>query len=455
MTAMDPKIEKIANSLKQQDLFMLHKIYQLRCLTLEQAWSLFYKPSHVPFGDFMRRRIIPLVKLKCIFLISNKKTYAIFLTNLGIHVLHTRINLTMTIYDAKNKKIENRINTQSDLELLPKFLNHQCALNQFVLDFDQRFKAERPDDEYQYYDEKYVSIYRFIRPDGLLSFGDIDFFIEQDMNTESRRQLEEKWNRYRTSYSNGELRFSKRKIIILFIIDCPIQVLKSRKRLVKETVMKTFIDEFDDNVDLYVGTRHELLNAIFQKILPLAENSYFFDKAVMDEIITKKHGYTATQGDKLRKVFYQASYGYYIRKINSKNKIIKVKGKVQEFLFDENLFSPLSILNKIQYFDKNVKMFEINYQREINYLILVNNVEQLFDDLISCNLLGTPKVYYTTVARLQTLPFAQAVFFIDANGQVFRFSDDSFFNLIYERNLFAEIGQKNNTKLKQRMIEAD
>jgi hypothetical protein len=175
----------------------------------------------------------------------------------------------------------------------------------------------------------------------------------------------------------------------------------------------------------------------------------------MDEIISKRHGYTATQGDKLKKVFYQASYGYYIRKINAKNKIIKVKGKVQEWLFDENLFSPLSILNKIQYFDKNVKMFEINYKREINYLVLVNNIDALFDDLISCKLLGTPKVYFTTVQRLQTLPFAQAVFFIDANGQMFRFSDDSFSSLLYEQNLYENVEKKKQTRLKQRLINAD
>lgn len=233
-----------------------------------------------------------------------------------------------------------------------------------------------------------------------------------------------------------EFKASSSKIIVLFIISCPKDAMSARKSLVRSTIYETLIDAFDDKFDVYIGTRQELIGAVFEKLLPLEMNSYFFDNAVMEHLIAKKHGFTVGQGDKLKKVFYDASYGYYIRKINNKNRITTVDGKVQEFLFDEYFFSPLSVLNKLVYLRKNSSLFRINYKREIAYVVLIGNVRALFNDLSLNGLTEIQNVYFTTIDKLSTQLFHEALFTFDRNGNVYTYTSPSLKNKVKSHNIF-------------------
>ena len=165
-------------------------------------------------------------------------------------------------------------------------------------------------------------------------------------------------------------------------------------------------------------------------------NSYFFDNAVMEHLIAKKHGFTVGQGDKLKKVFYDASYGYYIRKINNKNRITIVDGKVQEFLFDEYFFAPLSVLNKLVYLKKNSSLFRINYKRDIAYVILVGNLKSVFNDLALNGLTEVQNVYFTTIEKLSNNSFHEALMSFDRNGNVYTYTSPSLKNKVKCFNLF-------------------
>lgn len=233
-----------------------------------------------------------------------------------------------------------------------------------------------------------------------------------------------------------EFRSSSSRIIVLFILNCPKDTLQARKNLVRSTIYETLIDAFDDRFDVYIGSRGELLNATFDKILPLSMNSYFFDEAVMENLMAKRHGFTVGYGDKLKKVFYDASYGYYVRQINRNNRISIVDGKVQEFLFDEYFFSPISVLNKLVYLKKNSSLFKLNYKREISYVILVANMKSMYTDLAITGLTNMPNIYFTTIERLSYMPFYEALFTYDSQGNVYSYTSPSLKNKKLESNLF-------------------
>lgn len=233
-----------------------------------------------------------------------------------------------------------------------------------------------------------------------------------------------------------EFKSSPSKIVVMFILNTPKTTLQARKNLVRSTIYETLIDAFDDKFDVFIGTRAELINAVFDKIMPLNLNSYFFDEAVMKNLLAKRHGFTVGQGDKLKKVFYDASYGYYIRKINEKNRISIVDGKVQEYLFDEYFFSPVSVLNKLVYLKKNSSLFKINYKRDIAYVVLVGNMKSAFTDLAITGLTEIPNIYFTTIERLSNMSFYEALFAYDSDGNIYGFTSPSLKNKKIESNLF-------------------
>lgn len=233
-----------------------------------------------------------------------------------------------------------------------------------------------------------------------------------------------------------EFKLSNSRIVVLFILNTPKGTLQARKNLVRSTIYETLIDAFDDKFDVFIGTRAELISAVFDKILPLNMNSYFFDEAIMENLLAKRHGFTIGHGDKLKKVFYDASYGYYIRQINDKNRISMKDGKVQEYLFDEYFFSPLSVLNKLVYLKKNSSLFKMNYKRDISYVILVGNMKSMFTDLAITGLLDMPNIYFTTIERLSKMPFYEALFTYDSSGNIYSFNSASLKTKRLEGNLF-------------------
>lgn len=422
--------------LKQPDYLMLKEIYTMRCMSVKQAWLYFYKGYGITFNNFVSKRLMLFARLGIIEMIYSGSTYAIFVKTPGINILKRKFNITTEVWDIKTRTSRRGYHTEGELKMLPKLINHQLELNQFVFDFKEKHKTNPTLQPYKFINEKTTSKYKFIRPDGMISISQVDFFLEMDMGTETKKQLLDKWNNYRLFMNTTEFKNSESKIIVLFIISCPKDAMHARKNLIRSTIYETLIDAFDDRFDVYIGSRTELIGAVFEKLLPLEMNSYFFDNAVMEHLIAKKHGFTVGQGDKLKKVFYDASYGYYIRKINNKNRITIVDGKVQEFLFDEYFFAPLSVLNKLVYLKKNSSLFRINYKRDIAYVILVGNLKSVFNDLALNGLTEIQNVYFTTIEKLSNHSFHEALMSFDRNGNVYTHTSPSLKNKVKSFNLF-------------------
>lgn len=422
--------------LNNRDFLMLKSLYYFRCLSITQLWDLSYKSAGIDVKTFTNKRIIPFSKYGIITVSNSGKRYTVMITNLGIELLSAKISLNNDYFDVNTKKIRSGILKENTIKILPKFMEHQIALNQFVIDFNKLYRSKgyfskKP---FIYFDEKFVSKYSHIRPDGMISFpsNNTDFFLEMDMGTESQKQLKEKWANYRLFLSkNTEVSSIK----VFFILDGinPNQV-QTRKDIVKYTLNQTMTDDYENDFEVYVGTKKELLTVMFDKVIPELFGVYFLKNIVIDNCIQKRWGFLAGDGAKLKKVFYNIAYRYYIRKINERNRIKKEFGKIQEFMFDDYIYEPFSVLNKIQYHAKHSDLFRVNYKRDIGYIVLVKDLKTIFHDLQIVDAVELEGIYYTTIQRMMKYPPHKALVQFDKNGGVYHFTNMSLSEKILEEN---------------------
>ena len=195
---MKNTLEKLLKTLTDRDINALKSIYDFRGLSLSQIYELHYMKSikneqGVVSDNYCRKKMSAFVSAGFLEKVSNGVLELYFLTSPGIDFIKSRFDLPANIYDPKKQVVKRGYYRASELKIAPKFLNHQYHLNQFMI----KFKNMELDIPYRYYDEKHISTFRGIRPDGLLNMLDTDFFIEIDMSTESQKQLSEKWDNYR------------------------------------------------------------------------------------------------------------------------------------------------------------------------------------------------------------------------------------------------------------------
>lgn len=359
-----------------------------------------------------------MVSSQLIELKNNGTDYYVMITQKGIMLFQRYLNIPNEIYNAETGKNEKSVLRASEVVIEEKFVQHQLALNEFVLEF--RKKQGNID----YYDEKYLSGMKIIRPDGLIKIGGTDILLEQDMGTESSKQLADKWNKYRRFLTTS---FDKsRRIVVVFIIKC--QNAEARKSLVRRSIMDNFSQLNCDKFDIYIGTKDEMLDACFERIVP-------GDKERTRELakLLSPHKFKISDGSKL-KARLGTVYRYYAAAYNKQNKLMyynpnkKRDGKFMEFLADSYDYCPMSILSKVLFHNKNSHNFDIAYSpyanmRLIPYIIVTRNIHETFRHFKECELLGIERVFITTPERLKTFKLPKALLNFDANERVYSCSD--------------------------------
>lgn len=432
--SMKKSLNKIVRSLSQRDLNTLRSIYQFRCLSAEQIHQLHYKDEKTATFQHTILRIKEMVSfdlLKEIQYKGNLKSY--FLTPSGIEVIRYMFELPANIYDAQRKVVRRGYYRASELEIYPKNINHQIHLNQFVIEFQQ----QNQDLNYKYFDEKYVSSYTNIRPDGMLSVLDTDFFLEMDMATESKKQLFEKWENYRNFLNSREYSYREKRIVVLFIVDGT-ERIQQRIDLVKFTIYERLLDVLDSEFEIYVGTKDELLHILKKRLIPACMGNDPHGELIK-RVLELKHGFHITNGEQIKNIFQGTKYGFYIRKLNDSGKVTVENNRVQEFLVDDYIFEKATVISKIAYMNKNNTFFKQQFQREISYLVIAKNEEQLYRDLRMIDLLGLPNIYFSTYQRLKEKPFHEALFQIDMLGNLHHFANNGLEERIFEENLSERI----------------
>lgn len=425
---MRQKTYEKAKELEEKDIHFLHQIYQFRCLDTHQAYNYFYNEDYEDFDEFSLLLLQPMLDMALIEIIEYKEGEAIFLTNASIEIIRDYYSMPTNVVDKSNYVIRRGYYTAGELKMLPRLVNHQVHLNRFVLDFDKL--AENENLNYEHFGEKYVSHYFGIRPDALIRFYEADIFLEQDMNTESKTQLMQKWDNYRTYLRSKEHAMNTRKIIMLFIVDNTKNIEK-RKDLVRYTAIDSLIDVFSDQFDIYVGSRDELLDILFSSIIPTMQSMNGAQNMFL-RLMNDRHGFTVRDATRLRQFLSDTEYSFLAYKTDKSDNVIIEHNRLQEFLFDDATGSPFSMMHKISYQKRNSSAFMRSMGRHISTVFIVEDEETIQHYLELSKLLGADDVFYTTMKRLESKPFSEALFQFDRTGSRYHFENTGLVKRVYE-----------------------
>ena len=411
----------IKNLLNKIDLEVLHQIYLLRCLTINQIYINFYEDSFIGIQQFKDKKVSVLVQLGVVeeVYFSNNNS-ALFLTKLGIDVVIDAYQIPINIVDIETNGIRRGYYRASELKMLAKNIPHQVHLNQFMLDFKTIYENSELPLTWEYFDEKYVSMYTKIRPDGMISILDTDLFLEMDMSTESKAQLIDKWKHYKAFLNSVEHRNNDRKVIVLFIVDNT-NLIENRKNLIKLTAQDIVLNDIDDKFEIIVGTKEELLQEVFQVIIPnLMETNY--KKGKLTAALCNL-GFDVVSAIPFANKLSNSDYGYFIRKLDESNNLVIENSKVQGYFIDYYTNNSISFLAKIAYLDRNLSNFHYYYKWTPSYILVCDDITRLYNDLKLFKLDCTNNVYFTTLDRLQTLPFHESLFQFNFDGDMYSFKN--------------------------------
>lgn len=431
---MSKRVIEMMNDFTQRDYDALKSIYDFRCLSFDQLFNRHYRFSEdgteVTNGYF-RKKILEFERKGLVEKVESYNVEPVyFLTRDGVTFVKNAFNFPNNVYDSRKQLHVQGYLTSSELSIAPTFISHQYHLNQFVLDFLNRFKDIK---NYRYQDEKHIKNYVGIRPDAILRMLDIDFFLEMDMGTEDIRHLREKWRNYRRFIQSNEFAMKEHKIIVFFIIEGvnPDQI-GARKDLIKRTIYEEVYDLLDKDMEIYVDTKDHLLDIVETKIFP-SEKGNYINHTIVKNTLNKDHGFEMYKGEAIAKYLNNEIYEYYIKKVDpNTRKIVVEDGKVQEYLLEDFTYSPMSVLNKIFHLSNRNTYYYHHFKRTISMIVLVDDENFIYNQMNLFQAVDIPNVYFTTAERLSTLPFYKAVFQYDENGNKFSFKNNKLEEREYE-----------------------
>lgn len=411
---------EVKNLLNKKDLEVLHNIYLLRCLTVSQIYLNYYQEDYTGVQDFRNKKLHELLETGAIEeILFSADNSAIFLTRLGIDVVVSEFKIPINIVN-ENGQVSRGYHRAHELKLQPKNIPHQVHLNQFMIDFKTIYQYKNLTIPWEYYDEKYLSQYRKIRPDGMIRMLDVDLFLEMDMSTESKAQLTEKWKNYKWFLNSAEHR-NDQKVIVLFIIENT-DLIENRKNLIKLTAGDIVLDDIDDTFEIIVGTKEELLTIVFNQLIPDIKKTNY-RKANIVNLLTSRYGFNVSDASILQKKLGNQDYGFFVRKLDESNNLLVEYNRIQGFLVDYCYRDSLSTIAKISYLDSNLAEFNYYYKWKPSYIIITDDLEHLYQDLKLFKLDRLNNIYYTTISDLQSNIFPHALYQFDYNGELYTFED--------------------------------
>lgn len=405
-------------TIKKNDMIFMRALFNFRALSLKQSYLYYFRERYKDFKTFYSNYIVPLVKAQLVQLQSSTLYgFCVGLTQKSLNLLIKCQMISVDIWDESKNGVSKGITDINDVVISDRLLDHQIAMNDFILRFLKIYEPLK--DKIAVYDEKYCSQFNMIRPDALIRIGKYDLFIEQDMGTESLKQLGDKWNRYRR-FLTYEFNH-KRKIVVCFIVQCKKEDVEKRKNLIRRSIINTFSSLLTDYFEIYIGTKEEMLQILSTKVLKS-------NKTTVEQLqkSLSKHSFSVYNGRALNVVLEGSVYNYYISRKNDNGGLLRYvkdqKGRYMEFLVDDYRYAPISVLSKIAFHQRNAMDFDLVYSKKrpnmrlIGYIIIVDDLSEIKEHLKVVDLLGTPNVYFTTYDRLNTKSFPNALIWFDQSG---------------------------------------
>ena len=452
---MKKALIELMSKLKDDDLKALSYLYLYRAMDVDQIMTYVYGVGAETTVEKRKRTVIRnrlMAESLVTVSVYHHGREAMQITNKGIEIVRHSRDIPNQIYDQDKKVVKRGYYTQAELAMNTRLVNHQVHLNQFMLEFEERARAMGL--PWNYYDEKFLSAYVNIRPDGMVTLLDHDLFIETDMATESKVQLIEKWAHYRAFLNTDEFRFKSRRIVVLFVIDNIISKNKIRNRieLVKQTIVDTFLDEIRPDFEIVIKPREEMLDYVFKGLILRILNKNRKENAFLDYL--QKRKFTLSYGYNLNEYLLGDFYQYYVRKLDNSGKIVTRNGTLQEYFVDFYHYEEMSVLHRLEYFKKNGKLYRDKFGRGINLIIVTDNIELLFKDMekLGQRALGIQGIFVVDSNKMSTRnEVYKNLLQISAQGEVFRIvsSDHSRREFLYrigEKELREKAGRVRHVK---------
>ncbi len=400
---MSKNIEHIIDNLNDLDKEVLLNIYKYRCLNRDILYKYFYGPNGKT-NDYVGYKIRSFDKAGLLqFSYYEKKKRAIFLTAKAISTLQLSLKLPEELFNFYNKKTAFGLYSAAELKMKQKLLKHQLSLAEFSIALQKGVLKDVPS---FFYNDKYsVLRYLDIHPDGILCVPDVDMFLENDMGTERRKALEDKWKLYAQFIHSGPFALKEAEICVLFILQNKNPDV--RRKLVLETLLPIWND-IGKSIEVFIGCPEQLTESVTDCILPkfVAKTD---DAHGLVETFNRQ-GFSVYKGRSIADLTGE-SFDFYISKLDENKKVISNGGEAVEYFIDLYFGQPVSVLKKISMIESINSIYLEKTGRRLKYVVVGVDKARFIEDveMVGVNSRTLPRVFFTTEKQLKENDFNKAI----------------------------------------------
>lgn len=412
------KKDELIEEFCDYDKKALVDMYYKRCLTPELLKRFIYTDI-TEDEDFSEYKTERLRENGLITPVEYKGgNIAYFLTSDGVVMARYYIG-----HDSRyrNSNIEKK---SSELMMSHIIIAHQTALNRFSYELADWAREE--DISFAYRDQIFApNLSRSMMTDGLFFLEDEILLIETDTGTETTKDLRVKWTNYSTFLNNPAEAYKDKKLKVFFVLE-NVKNGQCRRVSVFSAIHALLCVKLSEQFEIYAGTPEELLAVLRGEPA----------KEVEETISTLKK----RQGFEVREVgfdFLEDELGFdrYIYMDGDSNGILKVDGRIQEYVVDFWFDCRASILSKIQYFSAIEHKMRQSLSRSMGYVVVLPN-ERFISQLVKKARLDIAEnVFFTTENRLKRNTWNKALFRTDLNQCMYYYEDASLITPVYQKKM--------------------
>lgn len=370
-------------SFTKQDYALLENLYKYKTLSFKQCWQAAYKEVFLDARRCTQDRLMPMIKEGYLEYLPEKFCdYRVTLTNKGIDTLREHLKLEKFIFDEDGNKVRS-LRTPSQLRIRDKLVSHQLSLNQFLLD-SRDILDDAKGATYEIALEKEVLDYDYFRPDGTISLKNskgenMQVYVEQDMGTESRVQLDDKWDRYRMFINANKGDPSLGRMVMLFVINYDTtsraphgvnfnkmdEAIAFREKEVFKTITTLFSCVADGSFEIFIGTAKEMLDIFQNRLLPEFLHKSPFVKHILKGKYKDELGYKVFDGVYLTEKLDNNTFKYYMRTPSG-----------DRYLIDDAYGIPLSVVAKAVYMERTNSYANARGLPRFTYIVAPDNLKK-------------------------------------------------------------------------------
>lgn len=399
---------------------VLSHIYNFRVLSYSQICNYILNEYAESYQDKMIKKMVSDLEYIEKIGFYKKESYY-FLTKAGVGYLKKYGIIPVGKKNPEDAEFPSSFLSASKIKMKESVIEHQLALNEFVLNFgclDHGFN-------YKYYDEIYISsVIKNIRPDGILKIQDDYYFLEMDMNTERQSQLTGKWDNYNRFLNSDEYFMLSGRITVLFITN---NVSNPAPRIGK---LRDYILRYLEGP---LSAKFNILVNKAEILLPCIEAIHNNTSLKSVSGLIAPTGYTvkaSITGD----CFAGEEFGFYLYKLSKSNKLLQENNVPCEFVLDDFRNQNMYVLKKIRLLPKISSTFKMQKLRDLKYIVIVQDEETAFKAVKQLNA-AYPNLYFTTANRLSSGSLPLSLFKVSTSGNVFRIISDDLQNVVLEKNM--------------------